>query len=167
MRTLWEWNVWTFIRSRKTMEDEGGKKRRSFCNYLYPVRRASSSSGGAIERNCARRTRETGNFTMQIQLPWPGLFAVSLMAVLLMTVEKAFSRCSSKKPERSGRVCRVTRFPLRIRDFLTASDAAFFAPDYCEKFCEKRPLRLVFLFSFSFLFSSPVWLAAAFGKKRR
>lgn len=39
--------------------------------------------------------------------------------------------------------------PIRIRDFLTASDAAFFAPDYCGKFCEKIPLRLSF-----FLFSS-------------
>lgn len=26
-RALWEWNAWTFIRSRKTMEHEGGKKR--------------------------------------------------------------------------------------------------------------------------------------------
>lgn len=50
------------------MERKGGKKREGAFVTSF-VRSEAGSSDGAIERNCARRTRETGNFTMQIQLP--------------------------------------------------------------------------------------------------
>lgn len=86
-----------------------------------------------------------------------------------MTAEEAVpSCCSDKKPERHGlRLCRISLRPfalpllsfppllscllqappppdaIRIRDFLTASDAAslrFFATDYCEKLAKRgRP----------------------------
>lgn len=82
---------------------------------------------------------------MQIQLPRPGLFSVSLVAVV--ADDGGGIVAVAKNLGGTGRVCHITdplpplsliRIP--IRDFLTTSDAAslfFFAPDYCENFCEE------------------------------
>ncbi|KAL6263613.1 hypothetical protein P5V15_006402 [Pogonomyrmex californicus] len=61
-----------------------------------------------------------------------GRFSVSLVAIVtLMTIEEAFSRCSSAKNpstrwRHGSRLPYYKVLPIRIRDFLTASDAGCF-----------------------------------------
>lgn len=65
---------------------------------------------------------------MQIQLPRPGLFSVSLVAVV--ADDGGGTIAVAKNLSDTGRVCHITGpFPslpvqIPIRDFLTASDAA-------------------------------------------
>lgn len=139
------------------------RRRRSFCNQLYPFRRAGSSDG-AIERNCARRTRETGNFTMQIQLPRPGLFSVSLVAVVVD--DGGGIVAAAKNLNSTGRVCHITdplpSLPLpsrpdsyqRLFDSVRCRLAAFFCTGLLRKLLRTSQLSFLPFFSSTLISSA-------------